>query len=187
MNILFNDFKSTINEFGINDDIINMYLVFMGVRSACLITDFNRFYLMPKQANLEIYFGRYPGYGKKFFDYPLVCLKDSLVSKSIQSHTNEFSEPELGLYLGFNCFNQDWMNLKINRYAIRYSLVIGKEYVSFYDEVCSKPPDLGMLARIKFKAKEMTAALKMINPRYVVKHEIEFLPKLVPKKKTTTV
>jgi hypothetical protein len=180
MNKLFGEFRELFQTIGLKDDLINMYLVFMGVRSACLINDLNLFYIMPPQANLEIYYGRYPGYTRKKLDYPLVCLKNSLVSLSIQRHNLEFTEHELGLYLGFSCFDQDWSNLRINRYGIRYSV----NGVAFYDEVCSRPPGLGMLARIKFKAKEMTAALKLINPKYNVKYSIEFVPKLnLPKKK----
>lgn len=176
MNRLFSEFKYIFKNFGPTGDIINMYLVFMGVRSACLISNVDLFYIMPKEANLEIYFGRYPGYSRKG-DYPLVCLKNSLVSKNIQSHNKEFTEDELGLYLGFSCFNQDWSNVRINRYEISYTL----NNLSFYVEVCSRPPDLGMLSRIKFKAKAMTAALKLIDPKYVVKYSVDFVPKFIPK------
>jgi hypothetical protein len=182
MNELFGEFKYIFKNFELTDDIINMYLVFMGVRSACLVGDINLFYVMPKKADLEIYFGRYPGYSQKKFDYPLVCLKDSLVSKSIQAHDKEFTDHELGLYLGFNCFNQDWSNLRIDRYGIRYSL----GNIAFYDEVCSRPPDLGMLSRIEFKAKVMTAALKLIDPKFVVKYSIEFMPGIAIKSKRRT-
>jgi hypothetical protein len=179
MNKLFGEFRTIFKDLGPNEDVINMYLVFMGVRSACLIKNINIFYLMPEKAGLVIYFGRYPGHAKHKFDYPLVCLKDSLVSKSIQSHNKEFTEYEVGLYLGFNCFNQDWSNLRINRYGIKYIL----DGLAFYNEVCSVQPDLGMLARIKFKAKEITAALKLIDPKYSVKYSIEFLPKIPIKQK----
>ncbi len=178
MNKLFKEFKSLFKELGPNEDLINMYLVFIGVRSACLIEDMHIFYAIPKKANLEIYFGRYPGYAQKNFDYPLVCLKNSLVSRSIQNHNEEFTEFEVGLYLGYECFNQDWSNTKINRYGIIYNL--GE--TPFYNEVCSMQPNLGMLSRIKFRAKAMTAALKLIDPKYSVRYSIEYIPKIELKK-----
>jgi hypothetical protein len=172
MNKLFNEFKQIFRDNGPTDDIINMYLVFMGVRSACLIYDVSLFYLMPKDTKLEIYFGRYPGYARRKRDYPLVCLENSLVSRSIQMHNNELTEHELGLYLGFSCFNQDWSNIRINRYSINYSL----GNISFYNEVCSIKPTVASIARIKLRAKMMTEALKMINRNYIVRYRIDFLP-----------
>ena len=182
MNKLIGDFRHLFKQFEITDDLINMYLVFMGVRSACLIGNINMFYVMPEKAKLEIYYARYPGFNKTKIDYPLVCLKDSIVSQNIQKHGNELTEQDLGLYLGFNCFNQDWSNLRINRYGIKYSL----NGIAFYNEVCSIQPDVGMLSRIRFKAKTMTAALKLIDPKFVVRYSIEFLPKLGPKKSHKT-
>jgi hypothetical protein len=180
MNRLFGSFRSLFNKIGPHEDLINMYLVFMGVRSACLIGHVELFQLIPREANLEIHYKRYPGFSKKGHDYPLVCLKNSWVSRFIARHDLEFTDQEIGIYLGFNCFDQEWGNLKINRYLIRYSL----ENVHFYNEVCSIQPDISMIARIKFKAKEMTSALRIINKSYNVKYTMEFIPGSLSKKKT---
>lgn len=180
MNKLFNDFKTLFREFGPDGDLVNMYLVFMGVRSACLIGNVNLFYSIPKEAKLEIHYGRYPGYSKLKHDYPLVCLKNSWVSRFIARHNLEFTEQEIGIYLGFSCFDQDWSNLRINRYGIKYSVNDNP----FYAEVCSIPPDIGTIARIKFKAREMDKALKIMNKSYNVRYTIEFIPALSPKRKS---
>ena len=179
MNKLLTNFKNLFKEFGPNEDIINMYLVFMGIRSACLISNINLFYTMPKETKLEIYFEKYPNMSQTNYDYPLVCLKNSLVSKVINQHSNEFTEHELGLYLGFNCYNQDWKNIKTNRYSISYILNETKQKkLAFYNEVCSIQPDIGTILRIKFKAHEMSNALKIINSKYKVTYKIELLKKV---------
>lgn len=182
MSEIFKVFKKLFREFGAGHDLINLYLVFMGVRSACLISERSLphiFYLIPEEANLVIYFGRYPGYSRKKFDYPLVCLKNSLVSKNIQNHTREFTDNELGIYLGFSCFDQNWSNTRIDRYEISYSIKNSK----FYNEVCTVHPDVGTFARIKFRARIMTAALKIIDSDYIVRYKIELIPAIVKKEK----
>jgi phosphoribosylpyrophosphate synthetase len=96
------------------------------------------------------------------------------VSQVIKQHEKEFTEHEVGLYLGFRCYDQDWNNLHTNRYEIKFIL----ENTNFYTEVCTIQPDLGTVVRTKFKAKEMTAALQMIDPKYVVKYKIGFVTPL---------
>lgn len=186
MKKLFSDFKELFKTLGSNKDLINMYLVFVGVRSACLIENPNIFYLMPKKANLEIHFGRYPGFPKNR-DYPLVCLTNSWVSRYISKHDLVFTEDELGLYLGYNCYYQEWKNLRINRYEIKYILIDSSQHSSdfremIYAEACSVQPDLGMITRAKFKAKEMNMAVKLMNPKYNVKCQINFIPTIHPVK-----
>jgi hypothetical protein len=176
MDRLFKSFKKLFKEIGQNEDLINIYLVFMGIRSSCLISNIDLFYLIPKEANLEIHYGIYPGFNKIKVDYPLVCLKNSWVSIYLQlNEKEELTEKQLGLYLGFNCFDQKWKNIRINRYSIKYLLGT----TEFYTEVCSVQPNIGMLARIKFKAKEMNNALKLINNKFIVSYKIKFLPGLL--------
>lgn len=139
----------------------------MGVRPACLIENINIFYLIPSEANLEIHYNKYPGLN----DYPLVTLKNSWVSKNIAKSTDKFTDQEIGLYLGFNCFDQDWANPKINRYEIKYSL----NNMSFCTEVCSIKPDNSTYSRIVFKAKVMSLALKLINNKFNITYEINFI------------
>jgi hypothetical protein len=179
MKKLLKEFRKLFKKLGPDDNLINMYLVFMGVRSACLIDNIDIFDNIPLEANLEIYYEIYPGYKKNRTDYPLVCLKNSWVSRYINKYTGELTEEELGLYLGFNCFDQEWKNLRINRYEIIY--ILGN--IQFYTEVCSIKPDVGMLTRIYFKAKEMNAALKLIDNRFNVKYQINLVPPMASKNK----
>jgi hypothetical protein len=163
---------------GSYNDLVNIYLVYMGVRSACLIGDMSVYNSVSRGSKLCIFKGLYPGFTRTGFDYPLVCLKGSWVSVCIESMPmgSEFTEPQLGLYLGYNCYTQDWKNLRIHRYQIKYTLAntgpagdsrpckdLGTD---IYTEICSNT--IGAKIRIKFKAVEMTEALKLINKDFRV-------------------
>jgi len=180
MAAIIKEFKKLFRYFEDNDDdeedLINIYLVFMGIRSACLIHNINIFYSIPPEANLEIHYGLYPEI-KKGIDYPLVCIKNSWVSRDIKQY-NELTDEQIGLYIGFNCFDHDWKNPKIVRHEIKYI----KNNNPFYVEVCSSALDPSTKLRIKFKAKEMSNALKMINNKYKVRFQINKIPILVKKR-----
>jgi len=180
---IIKEFKNLFKENSDSLDLINMYLVFMGLRSGCLIHNINLFYQVPKEASLEIHYARYPGYSHKsagkHHDYPLITLKNSWVSKLVSMNSNEFTEEELGSYLGFNCYEHNWKNIKINKYEISYSLINNGTVLKFYVEVCSRPLELDQLIRIKFMAIAMTEALKLINSKFKVKHDIIFHKPLI--------
>lgn len=189
MTELLGVFKNLFKEFGLVDDLINMYLVFIGVRTGCLIgqDNINIFYSIPQHAGLEIHERIYPGFNKTGHDYPLVCLKNSWVSQDIAMFVEaygELTDQQVGLYLGFNCFDQDWKNFRIDRYDVRYNLYISGNIYPFYAEACSIKPDQSMIIRIKFKAKQMTEALKLINKNYKVMWHIEKIPGFIVKKRS---
>lgn len=175
-------FKELFSDIGPEEDLINMYLVFMGVRSACLISNINFFYSIPDKARLEIHHDRYPGRYK--IAHPLVCLENSWVSEDIKKHHGQFTEPQLGSYLDYNCFNQDWKNIKIDRYAIGYFLITKGDKNLIYAEVCSKVPPPVLKMHINYKTKEMNAALKLINKNFNVISKIEKLPAIKPRPKS---
>ena len=179
-------------------DLVNIYLVYMGVRSACLIGNLSVYDSVSRGAKLCIFKGLYPGFTKTSFDYPLVCLKGSWVYNDIMSmgaspDGSEFTEPQLGLYLGYNCYAQDWKNLRINRYEIRYTLTntgarngsgppcgpLAGHGTDIYSEACSNT--IGDKIRIKFKAVEMTEALKLINKDFRVLCSISMLKPMATK------
>lgn len=165
-----NEFINLFRIHGNDPNLINMYLVFLGIRSACLV---NRIY---EKKGLEIHYGIYPGYSKHKFDYPLVCLKNSWVSKLLPDR--ELSESEMGLFLGYECYDQDWKNVHINRYEISYILNDTKRNIQIFTEVCSKKPNVDFITRIKFKAKQINDAMRMININYKVRHKINFVRRM---------
>jgi hypothetical protein len=174
------DFINLISDFdtdGLTDDLINIYLVFMGVRPACLISNINYFYAInsyPSLRNsLELYQGLYP----QSIDYPLVCLRNSWVSTSIREHlemggmgnTRKLSDKQIGMFLGFICYDdQNWGNPKVTRYSIEYSLEYQDTRIPFMVQVCSKTPSAADILRLKFKAIEMQEAIKLIDDNWEI-------------------
>jgi hypothetical protein len=176
---LFSEFGTD----GLTDDLINIYLVFMGVRPACLISNINYFYATKAYSSLrnsiELYQGLYP----YSIDYPLVCLRNSWVSASIKEHlemgmkmgnARKLSDNQIGMFLGFLCYDdQNWGNPRITRYSIEYSLESQENTITpFMIQVCSKTPSAADVLRMKFKAIEMQEAMKLINDSWEVSVDI---------------
>jgi hypothetical protein len=163
-------FKILFETYGYSDDLINLYLVFMGVRPACLISKVEYYHIIDQRTNLtnnlEIHYGRYP----QPVDYPLVCLRNSWVSLDVNKYNGKFSDKQLGLYLGFVCFDDpNWNNPRVKRYTLIYHL----RDIDFYVQVCSKFPTDSTIERLKFKCFEMQSAMKLIDVNNTVIFNIE--------------
>jgi len=184
-NKLIKDFKYLFKELGppdfdLESDLINMYLVSLGLRSACLISisNLNIFYTIPSEANLEIHFERYPEFNKtNGRDYPMVTLKNSWVSRYLSKLDRTLTDLEIGLCIGYFCYDQydNSKSISSDRYAITFYLKGPNFTKQIYAEMCSNEPVDSQLLRIQFKAKMYNDALKLINKKYTVKYEIEFL------------